>query len=354
MSPPVGTRGVLGTHRRWVVLGGAAGAWVRAGGRSGPPRCRRGRAAVRPRLKPYAAEGFPEPINSQGSRIRLYDGEQVDAYLLGKPVPPLLEPEGEDDGDLLDRRECAALLGVAPNSWAIYKRDPVLTVARGEAGGVEHWPRHAVKAFQAARPGRDAACGGRPTRTGDQVPRDTAQQALTRLRADHIEAHPTLTPAEAAAQLDFPAGQVRRANARAETVLRARHIAPYLAGVAAALHRVGWTTEQAAPEVYGAFRKWIKLVCPDEETQRRRDVGPPDSDSDEKSTLLTFLNYVREAVAAKAQGLDDRQGRTPGVPSGTSVLGLLKHLTAAELYWFAWAFEGADVEHPDFSMDLSE
>ncbi|WP_435861809.1 hypothetical protein [Streptomyces rubiginosohelvolus] len=29
-------------------------------------------------------------------------------------------------------------------------------------------------------------------------------------------------------------------------------------------------------------------------------------------------------------------------------------MTAAELYWFAWAFEGADVEHPDFSMDLSE
>lgn len=29
-------------------------------------------------------------------------------------------------------------------------------------------------------------------------------------------------------------------------------------------------------------------------------------------------------------------------------------LTAAELYWFAWAFEGADVEHPDFGMELSE
>ncbi|MFF2778901.1 DinB family protein [Streptomyces sp. NPDC058052] len=90
------------------------------------------------------------------------------------------------------------------------------------------------------------------------------------------------------------------------------------------------------------------------ETQRRRDVGPPSSDSDEKSTLLAFLNYVREAVAAKAQGLDDGQGRTPGVPSGTSIFGLVKHLTAAELYWFAWAFEGADVDHPDFSMDLSE
>ncbi|MEV6425057.1 DinB family protein [Streptomyces sp. NPDC051662] len=89
-------------------------------------------------------------------------------------------------------------------------------------------------------------------------------------------------------------------------------------------------------------------------TQRRDDVGPPGTDSGEKSTLLAFLNYVREAVATKAQGLEDRHGRTPGVPSGTSVLGLVKHLTAAELYWFAWAFEGADVAHPDFSMDLSE
>lgn len=90
------------------------------------------------------------------------------------------------------------------------------------------------------------------------------------------------------------------------------------------------------------------------ETQQRRDVGPPGGDSDEKSTLLAFLNYVRDAVAAKAQGLDDGKGRTPGVASGTSVFGLVRHLTAAELYWFAWAFEGSQVEHPDFSMDLSE
>ncbi|MDX3343754.1 DUF6292 family protein [Streptomyces sp. ME02-6979.5a] len=233
------------------------------------------------RLKPYDAEGFPKPINSQGSRTRLYDGEQVDAYLLGKPVPPL--PETDDDGDLLDRRECAALIGVAPDSWKTYKNDPSLAEARIEAGGVEHWPRHAVRAFQAARPGRDAPKPGRPKSTGDQVPRDqvpalvaelldadptisaatvterlgvhrnTGQDALTRLRADriadHIEAHPTLTPTEAAAQLGYPAGQIRRATARAETVLRARHVRPYLDGVAAALHRAGWTTAEAAPDV---------------------------------------------------------------------------------------------------------
>ncbi|GAA3015376.1 hypothetical protein GCM10010447_51330 [Streptomyces fulvorobeus] len=235
------------------------------------------------RLKPYKAPGFPAPVSSQGSRTRLYDADQVDAYLLGKPVPPL--PADEDDGDLLDRRECAALIGVAPNSWDIYKRDPALAKARVEAGGVDHWPRGAVLRFQDSRPGRDAAAtrGGRPKRTGDQVPRDlvpaltaelldadptisaatvtarlgvhrnTAQDALTRLRADRIadriDAEPALTPAQAAAALGYPAGQVRRATARAEVVLRARRAAPYLADVAAALHRAGWTTTEAVPDV---------------------------------------------------------------------------------------------------------
>ncbi|MEV6312606.1 DUF6292 family protein [Streptomyces sp. NPDC051840] len=39
------------------------------------------------------------------------------------------------------------------------------------------------------------------------------------------------------------------ARRRAETVLRARHIAPYLTGVAAALQRAGWTASEAAPDV---------------------------------------------------------------------------------------------------------
>ncbi|MFI8008392.1 hypothetical protein [Streptomyces sp. NPDC086010] len=39
--------------------------------------------------KPHLVPGFPAPVSSPGSRTRLYDGEQVDAYLTGKPVPPL-------------------------------------------------------------------------------------------------------------------------------------------------------------------------------------------------------------------------------------------------------------------------
>ncbi|MFJ2884319.1 MULTISPECIES: DUF6292 family protein [unclassified Streptomyces] len=235
------------------------------------------------RLKPYLAPGFPAPVSSEGARTRLYDGEQVDAYLLGKPVPPL--PTGEDDSDLLDRRECAALIGVTPTTWTSYKRDPALADATAEVGGVEHWPRAAVRRFQDSRPGRaaSATAGGRPKRTGDQVPRDrlpaltaelldadptisaatvtaqlgihrdTAQAALTRLRADRIadriETDPALTPAQAAAALGYPAGQVRRATVRAEAVLRARRTTPYLSGVATALHRTGWTTTPAVPDV---------------------------------------------------------------------------------------------------------
>ncbi|MFL0021346.1 hypothetical protein ACJBCE_00145 [Streptomyces sp. NBUL23] len=50
---------------------------------------------------------------------------------------------------------------MAPRSWDVYKSDPALTGARVEVGGVEHWPRGAVRAFQDSRPGgfRDT---GRP------------------------------------------------------------------------------------------------------------------------------------------------------------------------------------------------
>lgn len=89
-------------------------------------------------------------------------------------------------------------------------------------------------------------------------------------------------------------------------------------------------------------------------TPARRDVGPPGVDSDEKSTLPAFLNYLRDAVTAKARGLADEQGRAAAVPSGTSILGLVKHVTAAEVYWFAWAFEGAGSAPPDLSMELAE
>lgn len=52
-------------------------------------------------------------------------------------------------------------------------------------------------------------------------------------------------------------------------------------------------------------------------------------------------------MIAKAEGLPDEAAKAPGAPSGTSLLGLVKHLTAVELNWFVWAYEGADLPQWD-------
>lgn len=68
-------------------------------------------------------------------------------------------------------------------------------------------------------------------------------------------------------------------------------------------------------------------------TKRRRDLGPPRTGPGEKDVLLGFLDYLRASVIAKTQGVDEPQVRTPGVESGTNLLGLVKHLTHVERHW---------------------
>ncbi|UYQ66343.1 DinB family protein [Streptomyces peucetius] len=63
--------------------------------------------------------------------------------------------------------------------------------------------------------------------------------------------------------------------------------------------------------------------------------------------MLAFLDYLRDAVTAKASGLSEKAVRTAGVPSGTSILGLVKHLTAVEHNWFTWSYAGADAALQD-------
>ncbi|SEN96393.1 Protein of unknown function [Actinacidiphila rubida] len=75
---------------------------------------------------------------------------------------------------------------------------------------------------------------------------------------------------------------------------------------------------------------------------RQRDLRPPESADGEKRTLLTFLDYLRESVVRKTEGVPDDAADTPLVPSGTSLFWLLRHLTAVELNWFVWAYEGHD------------
>ncbi|MEU0535458.1 DinB family protein [Amycolatopsis tolypomycina] len=67
---------------------------------------------------------------------------------------------------------------------------------------------------------------------------------------------------------------------------------------------------------------------------RRRDTPPPRTGPSEKDVLCGFLDHLRAAVVAKALGLPEPQVRTPGVPSGTSLLGLVRHLAHVERFTF--------------------
>jgi uncharacterized damage-inducible protein DinB len=70
------------------------------------------------------------------------------------------------------------------------------------------------------------------------------------------------------------------------------------------------------------------------------DVRTPFNNADEKQTLLDFLEYLREAMIRKVDGLSDADLRKELVPSGTSLLWLLKHLTRVEAGWFQFAVTG--------------
>ena len=67
---------------------------------------------------------------------------------------------------------------------------------------------------------------------------------------------------------------------------------------------------------------------------RTKDAKPPSTGEDERSTLLGFLDYLRDGVAGKLQGAPEPEVRTAGVPSGTNLLGLVTHLTAVERFVF--------------------
>ncbi|GEB48054.1 DinB family protein [Streptomyces cacaoi] len=63
---------------------------------------------------------------------------------------------------------------------------------------------------------------------------------------------------------------------------------------------------------------------------RTGDAPPPRTRNSEAEVLRGFLDHLRASVAAKTEGAPEPGVRTPGVPSGTNLLGLLHHLTCVE------------------------
>ncbi len=70
----------------------------------------------------------------------------------------------------------------------------------------------------------------------------------------------------------------------------------------------------------------------------------------EKESLQVCLDRSRDAVLWKVEGLDDDDLRRAMTPSGTNLLGLVKHLGAVEYGWFCQTF-GRETEPLPFDDD---
>src|ERR1022692_2554459 len=89
--------------------------------------------------------------------------------------------------------------------------------------------------------------------------------------------------------------------------------------------------------------------------------GPGDDVSDPRELLLGYLDWYREALLRKIDGLSDAQLRTPAGPMGCSPLGMVKHLGWVERRCIQGGFDAAhvtagtpDADRPEYNVTASE
>jgi uncharacterized damage-inducible protein DinB len=74
---------------------------------------------------------------------------------------------------------------------------------------------------------------------------------------------------------------------------------------------------------------------------------PLDRPGDPKAVLHRYLDAARDAMLWKLDGLDEYDVRRPLTPTGTNLLGLVKHLAGLELGYLGMAFgRPADIPMP--------
>jgi len=84
------------------------------------------------------------------------------------------------------------------------------------------------------------------------------------------------------------------------------------------------------------------------------------SEPDFKADLRRYLQVVREAVLWKLDGVSEYDARRPITPTGTNLLGLVKHLSGVEIGYFGDTFgrpfDGplpwSEVEEPEPNADF--
>lgn len=90
-------------------------------------------------------------------------------------------------------------------------------------------------------------------------------------------------------------------------------------------------------------------------------AGRPDSTGSEGQVLEAFLDFHRQVLAAKVDGISETEARRRRVPSQTTLGGLIKHMTGVERGWFQDVLGGRNPEEigphaggGDDSWDLAE
>ena len=68
------------------------------------------------------------------------------------------------------------------------------------------------------------------------------------------------------------------------------------------------------------------------------------SESDPKADLRRYLQVARDALVWKLEGLSEYDARRPMVPTGTNLLGLVKHMAGIEAGYFGETFGRAFLE----------
>jgi hypothetical protein len=74
--------------------------------------------------------------------------------------------------------------------------------------------------------------------------------------------------------------------------------------------------------------------------------------NDPKTGLHRYFTTVRESVLWKLEGLSEYDVRRPMTPTGTNLLGVVKHLGCVEIGYFGWTFGRAlDIQFPWYADD---
>ena len=68
--------------------------------------------------------------------------------------------------------------------------------------------------------------------------------------------------------------------------------------------------------------------------------------ADERTMLMAWLEFQRETMVQKIEGLSEEQARFKPAPTANSLLGLITHLAGVEHWWFSECFAGNEDDFP--------